>query len=76
MSSLFPELEPPAPQPVATTAPLFDVTATTAAPRQFDTVMPPIPGRSPTVDVALFETVLVLPDDTEPGALAFRFTVE
>jgi hypothetical protein len=76
MTGLFPELEPPAPAPEPTTAPLFDAEPSTVA-RPLAGSAAPVPDHhQPTGDVALFATVLELPNDTAAGPLALQFSVQ
>ena len=76
MTGMFPELEPPAPKPVATTEPMFDVEPGSAAAHRVTNSA--VPGRNnrPTSDVALFATALTLPSETAAGPLAFHFAVD
>lgn len=76
MSGMFPELEPPTPKPVPTTAPLFDAEPAAVATRRASGTTAPIPAYRPFGDVALFDTALALPSDTNAGAQAFQFAVD
>jgi hypothetical protein len=76
MTGMFPELEPPAPDAVATTAPLFDVEPGNASVHRVASSAAPGRDHRPTGDVALFATALMLPSETATGPLAFHFTVD
>jgi hypothetical protein len=73
---MFPELEPAAPRPVATTMPLFDTEPGAAPVKDVTWSAAPVPDRRPVGDVALFETALTLPSETATGPLAFQLTVD
>jgi hypothetical protein len=76
MSGMFPELEPAAPKPVATTMPLFDTEPGAVQVKDVTWSAAPVPDHRPASDVALFKTALTLPSETTIGPLAFQFTVD
>jgi hypothetical protein len=76
MDGMFPELEPAALPPMATTVPLFDVEPGTAPVTGVSWLAALVPNHRPASDVALFETALALPSETATGPLAFQLTVD